>query len=172
MKNEAIILLGHGSRVPGAGEAMEQVAARLKEKYDYHRVEVCFMSRLGPHFQDVFEKCVAGGATDVIVIPYFLHNGLHIRLDIPKMMQENARKFPHVKLVFGKNLGYDECLVDLVEKRVAESKASCDVRGLELPPEGRYPIPPGQCEFVPMPPEEAARWKENAQKDSGRSNDA
>ena len=164
MKNEAIILLGHGSRVPGAGEAMQKVADRLKEKYDYGMVEICFMSRLGPHFQEVFEKCVAEGATEVIVIPYFLHSGLHIRLDIPKMMQENAEKFPHVKLIFGKHLGYDESLVDLVEKRIAESKESADVRTLDLPPEEQYPVPPGQREFVAMPPEEAAKWRERGNK--------
>lgn len=160
MRDEAIILLGHGSRVPDAGEAMEKVAARLKEKHGYRTVEVCFMSRLGPHFQETFEKCVAQGAAKVVVIPYFLHSGLHIRLDIPKMMQENARRFPHVKLIFGANLGYDECLVDLVEKRIAESRGASDVRNVPLPPEGKYPIPPGQCEFVPMPPEKAAKWKE------------
>jgi hypothetical protein len=32
---EAIILLGHGSRVPEAGKDMERVAARLREKYGY-----------------------------------------------------------------------------------------------------------------------------------------
>jgi len=166
MKNEAIILLGHGSRVPGAGAAMQKVADRLREKHGYPMAEICFMSRLGPHFQDVFEKCVAEGATEVIVIPYFLHSGLHIRLDIPKMMQDNARKYPHVKLIFGKNLGYDESIVDLVEKRIAESKGSGDVRALELPPEEKYPIPPGQCEFVPMPPEEAEKWRESTGKES------
>lgn len=172
MKREAIILLGHGSRVPGAGEAMQKVADRLREKYNYPLVDICFLSRLGPHFQEVFEKCVGRGATQVIVIPYFLHTGLHIRLDIPKMMQENAEKFPHVKLIFGRYLGYDESLVDLVEKRIAESKGSDDVRTIDLPGEEQYPVPPGQCEFVPMPPEEAEKWREDTERERGGRNHA
>ena len=50
VKDEAIILMGHGSRVPEAGKDMEEVARRLKEKYGYPRVEICSMSGLGPRF--------------------------------------------------------------------------------------------------------------------------
>jgi len=159
MRDETIILLGHGSRVPGAGRDMEEVAQRLKDKYGYPRVEICFISRLGPHFPEIFEKCVNLGAKKVLAIPYFLHEGLHLLLDIPEMMQEEAKKFPHVKLMLGRSLGFDEGLVDLVERRIEQSKDVCDVRDLPLPGREEYPIPPGQCEFVPMLPDEAARYR-------------
>lgn len=151
----AIILLGHGSRVPGAGKHMEKVANGLKRKYGYSIVEVCYMSRLGPHFPEIFEKCVAQGATSVMVIPYFLHDGLHLVLDIPEMMQEKAGLYPHIKVVLGQNLGFDEVLVDLVERRIADSADHADVRDISLPSRKKYPVPPGQHEFVPMDPEEA-----------------
>jgi sirohydrochlorin ferrochelatase len=156
---EAIILLGHGSRVPEAGKDMLRVARRLREKYGYSLVEVCFMSRLGPHFPEILEKCVRQGADRVVVIPYFLHSGLHLLLDIPEMMKEEVKKFPGVQLVFGKSLGFDESLVDLVSNCVQASRACCDVRDLVLPPKEKYPIPPGQQEFVPMDPEEAAKYR-------------
>ncbi len=154
----AIILLGHGSRVPAAGRHMEKVAEGLKRKYGYSIVEVCYMSRLGPHFPEIFEKCVQNGATSVMVIPYFLHDGLHLVLDIPEMMQEKAELYPHVKVVLGKNLGFDEVLVDLVERRIADSADCCDVRDMTLQPRKAYPVPPGQHEFVPMDPEEAEKY--------------
>jgi precorrin isomerase len=159
LRDETIILMGHGSRVPGAGRDMEEVAQRLKDKFGYPRVEICFISRLGPHFPEIFEKCVNQGAKKVLAIPYFLHEGLHLLLDIPEMMQKEAKKFPHVKLMLGRSLGFDEGLVDLVERRIEESKDVCDVRNLPLPGREEYPIPPGQCEFVPMLPDEAARYR-------------
>ena len=155
---EAIILLGHGSRVPDAGKHMEQVAHGLKRKYGYHIVEICYMSRLGPHFPETLEKCVMQGASEVMVIPYFLHDGLHLVLDIPEMMQELAHKFPRVKVVLGKNLGFDDVLVDLVERRISDSADCEDVRDLRLPPRKEYPVPPGQFVFVPMTPEDAAKF--------------
>jgi sirohydrochlorin ferrochelatase len=157
-RTKAIILLGHGSRVPDAGKNMEKVAAGLRRKYGYEVVEVCYMSRIGPHFPEVLDKCVVQGATDITVIPYFLHDGLHLVLDIPEMMQELAVKYPQVRLVLGRNLGFDETLVDLVEQRIAESKDFSDVRDLALPPRKEFPVPPGQCVFVPMDPEEAAEY--------------
>ena len=156
---EAIILLGHGSRVPGASRDMEAVAGRLKEKYEHALVEICFMSRLGPHFPEVLKHCVESGATKVIVIPYFLHTGLHILLDIPEMMQEEAKKFPDVELILGQRLSFDEALVDLVEKNIKVSKGFGDVRQIQLPPKEEYPVPQGQPEFVPMLPEEAERYR-------------
>jgi len=156
----AIILLGHGSRVPDAGKHMEKVAAGLKKKYGYDMVEVCYMSRLGPHLPETFKQCMEQGATNVTVIPYFLHDGLHLVLDIPEMMQELACEYPHVKVVLGKNLGFDEILVDLVERRIMDSGECCDVRDLVLPPRKKYPVPPGQYEFVQMEPAEAAKFIE------------
>jgi precorrin-8X/cobalt-precorrin-8 methylmutase len=157
--HEAIILLGHGSRVPNAGDSMELVAAQLRRRHPRTQVEICFMSRLGPHFPETFEGCVAAGARNVLVIPYFLHGGLHIRLDIPKMLQEASAQHPDVRVVYGERLGYDDVLVDVVERRIRESRSAPDVRQLRLPPPEVFPVPPGQDEFVPMPPEQAERWR-------------
>ncbi len=156
---DAVIILGHGSRVPDAGKDMEKVAERLREKYGYPLVEICFMSRLGPHFPEIFEKCVKLGATRVLVIPYFLHSGIHLLLDIPEMLKEEALKFPGVSVQMGRSFGFDELLVDLLRARIEETRGASDVRELVLPPKEKYPVPEGQCEFVPMPPDEAAKYR-------------
>lgn len=155
----AVILLGHGSRVEKAGGDMERVAAILKERHGFPMVEYCFMSRLPPHFPETLAGLVARGATQVLVIPYFLHTGLHIRLDIPEMMQHEAAKYPGLRLQLGGNLGYDDILVDLVRKRIDESLGVADVREIALPGRENFPVPPGQAEFVPMDPAEAKKYR-------------
>jgi precorrin-8X/cobalt-precorrin-8 methylmutase len=156
---EAVILLAHGSRVPHAGEDMERLAARLKERSKGGIVETCSMSRLGPHFSEVFDRCIARGARKIILIPYFLHSGLHLVLDIPEMMQEKARQHPGVRVILGKHLGFDECLVELVRRRIEESRTLCDVRELTLKGRDSYPVPPGQNEFIELPPGQAAKYR-------------
>ncbi|GMT42278.1 MAG: hypothetical protein IEMM0002_0689 [bacterium] len=156
---KAVILMGHGSRVPDAGKGMEEIAKRLKMSGGYDIVETCYMSRLGPHFPEILEKCVKQGAGKVVLIPYFLHLGLHTRLDIPEMMKREAAKHPGVILVFGKSLGFDESLVGIVQKRIEESWNLADVRDLRLEPRDKYKLPPGDMEFVPMPPEEAKKFR-------------
>jgi sirohydrochlorin ferrochelatase len=130
-EKEAVILLGHGSRAPGAGEGMERVAAGLRERLGNGIVAVCYMANQGPAFPDALENCVARGASKVVVIPYFLHAGMHIVQDVPDLLKKEAERFPGVELVLGKNLGFDDCLVDLVLKRVSESRALPGVRKLK-----------------------------------------
>ncbi len=130
---DAIIILGHGSRVPEASEAMKEVARSLKEKYGYTMVETCNMSQLGPHFKETFVKCVEAGASNIVLLPYFLHEGMHVKVDIPGMMKECLEDFPEVGLILGKTLGFDHSLTDLVHKRIEESASLCDVRELVLP---------------------------------------
>ncbi len=158
---KAIILLGHGSRVPGAGDDMKKAARLLREKYDLEMVVTCHMSRLGPHFPETLAECAARGATEVVVIPYFLNMGLHIRLDIPEMMQAEAEKYPGLKLVYGPHLGFDEAFADILHKRIQAAADLPDVRKLELAPRDAFPVPKGQGEFVEMSPEEAKAYARN-----------
>jgi len=154
----AIILLGHGSRVPGAGKDMEKAAELLINKYQLGMVKTCHMSRLGPLFPETLESCIKEGAKEVIVIPYFLNMGLHIQLDIPEMMQEEAEKYPDVKLIYGKHLGFDEVFADILHKRIEESSILQDVRNLKLPPRDSFPVPEGQGEFIELAPEKAKEF--------------
>jgi sirohydrochlorin cobaltochelatase len=157
-RKPAIILLGHGSRVQQASEDMEKIAAALRDRYGYPRVACCFMSRLGPHVPETLRSLVAAGETSILVIPYFLHTGLHLRLDIPELLQREAQKHPGVRIRLGAHLGYDDVLVGLVHRRVLASLEAVDVREMVLPPRSSFPVPPGQHEFVPMSPEEARRY--------------
>ncbi|NTW76493.1 MAG: hypothetical protein HGB33_01710 [Syntrophaceae bacterium] len=125
---QAVILMGHGSRMPGADSGMEQVARSIRKRLRNIMVETCSMSMLGPRFGEVFEKCVSRGADKVIVIPYFLHFGAHMQEDIPEILLEKARQFPNVNLIMGKHLGFDEKLTDLVVKRISESEGLEDIR--------------------------------------------
>ncbi|MEN6374097.1 MAG: precorrin-8X methylmutase [Smithella sp.] len=125
---QAVILMGHGSRVPGADSGMEQVAGSIRKRLRNIMVETCSMSMLGPRFGEVFESCISRGAEKVIVIPYFLHFGAHMQEDIPEILLEKARQFPNVNLIMGKHLGFDEKLADLVIKRISESEGLEDIR--------------------------------------------
>ena len=100
----------------------------------------------------------AAGATSILVIPYFLHTGVHLRLDIPELLQREAQKYPGVRIQLGAHLGFDDVLVGLVHRRILGSLDAEDVREIALPPRSNFPVPPGQHEFVPMSPEDARRY--------------
>lgn len=129
----AVILIGHGSRAADADDDMEKIAVGLRAKLG-GIVLTCRMSGRGIPFDEAFDQCVRQGAKNVIVLPYFLHFGVHLREDIPEILRENGKKYPDVRLVLGKHLGYDDTLVHLVAKRIVESESLCDVRELAPAP--------------------------------------
>jgi len=133
---DAIILIGHGSRVPGAAESMEKVAQALQASGRYPQVTTCNMSLMRPHFEETFKRVVSHGAKTILVLPYFLNEGVHIKCDIPNMMQDIGKNYPNVRLVMGMHLGFDRLLVDLVAKRISECAGLPDVRTLTVPNEG------------------------------------
>jgi sirohydrochlorin ferrochelatase len=134
----AVILIGHGSRAAGADEDMERIAEALRSSGG-GIVEICRMAGRGTPFAEAFDTCVRRGATEIIVIPYFLHFGVHLRQDIPEMLREAVAKHPEIRLVLGKHLGYDDSLAALVQKRLGESEELCDVRDLRPAPIDRHP---------------------------------
>ena len=139
-KNEkrAVILIGHGSRAAGADDDMERIAGRLRAATNGGIVDLCRMAH-GTSFGEAFERCVRQGVKTVIVIPYFLHFGVHLRQDIPEMLREAVAKHPEIRLVLGRHLGYDDSLARLVQKRLAESVELCDIRALRPAPIDRHP---------------------------------
>jgi len=139
-ERRAVILIGHGSRAAGADDDMERIAGCLRAAADGGIVDLCRMAH-GTSFGEAFERCVRQGAKTVIVIPYFLHFGIHLRQDIPEILREAVMKHPEVRLVLGRHLGYDDALTVLVEKRIAESEALCDIRDLPETPIDRRPGP-------------------------------
>lgn len=134
----AVILIGHGSRAAGADDDMERIAEGLRDKFG-GIVETCRMAGRGVLFAEAFESCVEKGAKEIIVLPYFLHFGIHLREDIPEILRQNAARHPEVRLVMGRHLGYDDAIVSLIEKRIGESEGLCDVRELVPTPTDHCP---------------------------------
>ena len=130
---KAVILIGHGSRAIGADDDMEMVSAGLREKLGV-TVETCRLEGRGVTFAEAFEKCAASGAKEVLVMPYFLHFGVHLRRDIPHLMREGLKRHPEIKMILGKHLGFDGALIDLVAKRIKESSGLADIRHLSRMP--------------------------------------
>lgn len=117
----AVILLGHGSRAPGALEAMHQVAQWIKDQYLVQAMEVCQMDPPGTILKEGVEIFQKQGFNKVLVLPYFLHFGNHLREDIPEMIAEAKELFPQVEIKLGRHLGADQAIADLVFRRLNES---------------------------------------------------
>ena len=88
------------------------------------------MELADPDIAHGFADCVGGGATDVSVFPYMLSPGRHSTADIPRMVAEAARAFPHVTFSVTPAFGVHEKLAELILER-AGIEAVIPVDGTE-----------------------------------------
>src|SRR6185295_2038682 len=96
MKKQALLLIDHGSTRDDANALLPKVARMVKEMSDFEIVSYAHMELAEPTIQQGFDTCVAAGATEVIVHPYFLGPGRHSVSDIPQLVADAAARHPGV----------------------------------------------------------------------------
>ena len=121
MKKQALLLIDHGSTRDDANDLLPKVARMVREMSDFEIVCYAHMELAEPTIQQGFDTCVAAGATEVIVHPYFLGPGRHSVSDIPRMVAEAAAKYAGVSYRLTEPLGLDPKMGELILKRVRES---------------------------------------------------
>jgi sirohydrochlorin ferrochelatase len=116
----AVLLVAHGSRESTANADLHELAARLAAAGEYPIVEACFLELAEPDIPTGGDRCVARGATRVLMIPYFLAAGVHLRRDLTAARDELSRRHPRVEFRLGSPLGPHPLLDSLVAARIGE----------------------------------------------------
>ena len=121
MKKRALILVDHGSVKQGANDMLIDVVNMVRENTEgFHVVTYAHMELAEPTIKQAFDACVAEGAEEVIIHPYFLAPGRHSTQDIPRMVKEAAKKHPHVAFSVTEPLGLHPKICEVVLERARE----------------------------------------------------
>lgn len=91
------VVFAHGSRIESANQAVRDVSSRMETECNV-AVEPAFLELGTPDLAGATERLVARGATRVVVIPYFLTLGTHLQRDLPRLVQEVARRNGNVEI--------------------------------------------------------------------------
>ena len=120
----AVLLVDHGSRRREANAVLEEVAARLRARLPDRIVAFAHMDLAEPTVALGIAGCVAKGATEIVLHPYFLAPGSHSTEDILRLAQTALAAHPQVTLRVTSALGVHEKLVEVVLERVLEAEAT------------------------------------------------
>jgi sirohydrochlorin ferrochelatase len=112
----------HGSRVPEANAVLDEVARLLREQLPDRLVCTAHMELAAPSIAEAVDRCVAEGAQEIVVHPYFLGPGSHGAADVPRLVAEAARRHPGLRVRVTKPLGVHPALVLAVIDRVQETE--------------------------------------------------
>ena len=125
MSATALLLIAHGSRHAEANDDLHHVAAELRRR-GQAVVEAAFLELADPGIDAAAERCVAQGAEVVVLVPYFLSAGVHVRRDLTAAQERLAQRFAGVRFLLAEPLGRHPLLLDVVADRVAQALLTSD----------------------------------------------
>ncbi len=122
MKNEkAVLVVAHGSRSTDAVAEFEKVMSMVRTKITESVVKGAHMELAEPDIATVTKELAEEGAKEIVVVPYFLFMGNHLKQDIPDIINEQRLLYPEISFKLGKPFGADVLIAELLEKRIFET---------------------------------------------------
>ena len=118
----ALLLIAHGSRQEEANDDLYHVVGHLRGRGEYPVVEAAFLELAEPDIEQGAARCVAQGAERVLLLPYFLSAGVHVRRDLQAMRDRLAARHPHVDFRLGEPLGRHPLLLQVLAERAREAE--------------------------------------------------
>ena len=112
----ALVLVAHGSRRQASNDEVRELTERLRRLSGarYATVEMGFLELADPPLAQALDAAAAAGASEVVVVPYFLAAGRHVSDDVPSEVDACRARFPHVSFRVTRHLGAVESLADVV----------------------------------------------------------
>jgi sirohydrochlorin ferrochelatase len=122
MSSTAWLVIAHGSRNPALVEAHGTICAAIADRVGGEaRVAPAYLELTEPSIPDAIDAAAADGATDIVLVPYFLHVGNHTLRDLPEILEAARQRHSGVEIVLAEHLGIDDRLVDLAIDRAREA---------------------------------------------------
>ncbi|MFC0558165.1 sirohydrochlorin chelatase [Halalkalibacter alkalisediminis] len=119
---QAILYIGHGSRVQAGNEELYHFVEKAKAAHPNVAIqECCFLELAEPTIQEGVEVCVKKGATNIAVVPVLLLTAMHAKVDIPEAIAEMKKQYPAVSFSYGRPIGIDTTVIDIVKERLQEA---------------------------------------------------
>ncbi|WP_052404885.1 sirohydrochlorin chelatase [Bacillus rubiinfantis] len=114
---EAIVYIAHGSRRIAANQEFCTFIQSVIRNISTPIQTYGFLEHAAPTVIQAIEAVIDKGATDITLVPIFLLPGIHVNEDIPDI----SACFPGVNFHYGKPLGADNILLDILQERLIEA---------------------------------------------------
>jgi len=116
-----VLLFAHGSSVREANEGVEALAREIEKLGVYRFVRAAFLEQAEPSLAAAVALAVRAGLGRVVVIPYFLTLGIHLRRDLPKLVAAEKAKHPGLEIEVGQSLESHPLMPSIVLGRIQEA---------------------------------------------------
>lgn len=121
LSHTAALLIAHGSRRAEANADLVRLAEAVRATNQLGIVEIAYLELAEPDIPAGADACVQHGARRVLMMPYFLSAGVHVRNDLQEFQEEFREKYPGVEFEVCEPLGLHPKLIEVVIDRLKEA---------------------------------------------------
>ena len=115
-----LLLIAHGSRRSESNQEVRALTEALRQRAGdrFDEVSCAFLELAQPNIPSAIDACVASGASQILVVPYFLSAGRHVAKDIPAEVDAKRAEYPRVEIQLADHLGAMPGIADLILERL------------------------------------------------------
>ena len=120
----AIILFAHGARDPEWANPLRRVQAAIRQRAGAVPVELAFLEFMTPTLSECATALVAGGASEIVVLPMFIAQGGHLKRDVPEIIDRLRSTWPEVRFSLAGAIGECEIVVQAMAEAALQEAGS------------------------------------------------
>jgi sirohydrochlorin cobaltochelatase len=102
--------------MPETNEEISRLTDKIREGVGarYDRVSYAFLEFANPSFEEGLESWLRAGAREIVILPYLLAVGRHLKTDIPEFIKIKEGEHPEVKFSVAPYAGSAEGMPELL----------------------------------------------------------
>ncbi len=112
----SMLVVAHGSRRAESNDEVRELARLLDGQAgsSFEIVTCAFLELAEPSIPDGLRAAIAAGASEVVVMPYFLSAGRHVVTDIPREVDIVRAEYPDISITLAPYLGAAPELAEVI----------------------------------------------------------
>ena len=131
MTAPALIALAHGSRDPRSAATINALTEQVSCMRPDLRIATAFLDHNDPGLDEVVDRLVAEGHSEIVVVPLLLTEAFHAKVDVPAAAERASARRADVQIKVTSVLGIESALFKVLDQRLREALSKNRVRELD-----------------------------------------
>ncbi len=120
---KTLLLVAHGSRRDAANDEIRALTERLRVAARFGLTECAFLEFASPTIAEGAAQLVNAGASQIIVLPYFLADGNHVIADLPAHIARIQQQHPSIDITLAPHLGAADAMPQWIDQHLTATRA-------------------------------------------------
>lgn len=115
---KAVLIIAHGSRKTQTEVEFDGILELVKNMMPEVKIEGAFMSHNDKSIDQKLNEFIELGVTEIVIVPYFLFSGNHVKNSIPFKVERILNEHPEISVEYRTPFGIDKRLAEIVVDKI------------------------------------------------------